>query len=423
MTVDRTTPPPVSPFCDITLPSERVETLDGGTDFHIVSSGEQPILRLTLLWDGGQFDSPSLAEPAITSASMLDQTLTYSQEEIADIVDFNGARLTSRAADHYTGIDLLVLDSHLPRLLPVLKSIVTEARFSAQTIGVRTRKAASARAVQLTRVAFRATTRLQQQLQGFSHPASQLVMPDDYALITPESIDASYARMQAAPLHAFLGGSPSQATVDAVREFLASVPHGNASPIKISPFEAEDIRKTVKIEMPGSQQSAVAMGTTAIPRSHPDYIALRLAVMALGGYFGSRLMHNIREEKGLTYGISSVLYGSREGSYINICAQCDRAHVDSVIEETIHEIERLAAEPPTGDELRRLQMHAWSQLAAATDSSFGILDHYMTRLLVGTPTDYFAAQLHEIEHLTPERIAYAASRYISPSLHTIIAGA
>ena len=94
--------------------------------------------------------------------------------------------------------------------------------------------------------------------------------------------------------------------------------------------------------------------------------------MALGGYFGSRLMSNIREDKGYTYGISSALMGALNGAYITIQSQQDHAYTDAVIEETMKEIERLRTKPMGKDELERLRAFAMSQLAAVLDTPFDI---------------------------------------------------
>jgi predicted Zn-dependent peptidase len=165
------------------------------------------------------------------------------------------------------------------------------------------------------------------------------------------------------------------------------------------------------------------MAAPTIPRSHKDYIPLRIAVMALGGYFGSRLMTSIREEKGLTYGISAALEGSHEAANITINAQCDPAYVDEVISQTFAEIERLANEPMPREELEALIQYLSSALAVTLDSPLSIADHYITQLTVGTPPDYFEQQFNVLGAITPATIAEMTSKYIKPELFaTFVAG-
>ena len=189
--------------------------------------------------------------------------------------------------------------------------------------------------------------------------------------------------------------------------------------IDIRPYVPEEpVRKDLYLE--GACQAAVSAGMPAIGRPDPDYIALRLAVMALGGFFSSRLMSKIREEKGLTYGISAYLSGTYEGASVHVEAQCDVEYVEQVIEETRREIARMAVEPPAGEELQRLKMHAWSDLASITDSPFSMAANYISRKTFGMPADYFERQLQEIRSLTPERLAEVSARYLNPERLSVV---
>lgn len=174
---------------------------------------------------------------------------------------------------------------------------------------------------------------------------------------------------------------------------------------------------------PEALQSAVCISIPTIGRSDPDYIDLRLAMMALGGYFGSRLMTNIREEKGLTYGISGALLGYREGGVASIDSQTDPRNVKQLVSETIKELELLRTVAMTDGELSAVKRYAMSALAASLDSPFSIMDIYLTRYTSGTPDDYFKLQQKAITDLTAERIMEVANRHLDPdSVKISIAG-
>lgn len=422
MTPDRTKAPATSPVADIHLAPERIERLGNGIDLHIVDAGDQPLSRLTLFSEGGTLDYPSQPTVAVASEAMRELTAGMDGEQIADTVDFNGARLGTRQGEHYTGIDLVALNSRMPDVLPVVGQIVTEARFTPHTVRMTASKAASARAVQLTRVSVIASEAAHAAVQGADHPASRTPMPDDFTAVTPDGCAAWYGQFASAARHAFIGGRLDEATLRSVRAFLESLPAAEARPVDIVPYSpGAPGREDIAVE--GAVQAAVAMTLPAIGREHPDYIPLRLTVMALGGYFGSRLMGNIREEKGLTYGINAALLGNREGAYMEINAQCDARYTDRVIAETMHEIDALRTRPPRGAELDRLRLFAWTSLASAADSAIGAIDHYITRMLVGTPADYFDRQLEAIRTLSPEIIAEMACRYLDKDrIFTVTAG-
>lgn len=165
------------------------------------------------------------------------------------------------------------------------------------------------------------------------------------------------------------------------------------------------------------------MSIPAVPRSHPDYNLLRMTVTALGGYFGSRLMMNIREDKGYTYGISSALLGSREGGYIVISAQCDNRYTSALIDETRAELIRMADSPLSDDELKRLKFNVASDLASTLDTPMTMMDYYELRHTIGVPDDYFYARQKALAEITPEIVCEMSRRYLNPdSLRISVAG-
>lgn len=416
---DRTTPPPTADCAPATIARPVEELLPNGIMLHTVNGGDQQVAKLVLFAEGGSAECGSQAALQTALATIYDATADYDAETLADIVDFNGGRISVRSDSHFTGIGIVSLSSKLGELLPVLGSVVTRPSFNPQAVEVARRNLASSTATQQAKVETRTYDRLRELMLGEGHPAGTIVLPDDFEGITSDDCVAATRQLTQGISHAFLGGSLSVDDIAAVREFLLTLPGKKATAPTVVPMKpAAPTRE--HIEMPGTVQWAVAMGIPAIGRDHPDYNALRLAVVALGGYFGSRLMKNIREEKGLTYGISASLNGTYEGGYVQISARCDGANVERLIDETRREMAALAENPPKGDELRRLRLHVWSNLTSAADSSIGTIDHYITNLMVGAPDGYFARQLDEIVALTPERISEIATKYLDPSRLTVI---
>ena len=417
---DRSTPPPVVEFSEVELPEIASETLPNGIGLSVLNAGEQDLCRLEFYRSGGLCEADDPAAWAVMAASMRDLTADYSGSSIADIIDFNGARFTSSSIDHFTMLGLLVMERNLAPVLPVVMSVFTRAEFNERTVATAARSLAAAAANRLARVMYVASSEARRAAAGADNPVARELEPADFESVTADRVRACYRQFCSRSVSVFMGGRFSDASLELVRSCIGALPSVAPSQLKVVPFHPESPSKVV-IPMQGAVQAAVSMALPAISREHPDYIPLRLTVMALGGYFGSRLMTNIREQKGLTYGITAALYGSREGAYVQIDAQCDAAFVDQVIAETDAEIRNLVANPPVHDELRRLRMHAWSVLAASCDSPLTILDYYTTRLKVGTPSDYIRRQLHAIAALTPETISEMASKYLTAPMFTAIA--
>lgn len=417
---DRTKAPAVQPLSQLTLVHGHEEVLPSGIVFHSLSAGDQDISRLVLVWESGGLDFPVRSLGRFVAEGLREGSRHYSGEHIADAVDFSGARLQPHVSEHYTGLELIALNSLMPGLLPMLRDMVTQPLYSDSTVEMTARRLAAAQLTARAKVSYIASTALARMLRGEGHPAAADETPEDILAIRRGDVVCAHAlSIGRGRLHAFLSGYLTEKLCAEVRAFLADLPGPSApSAIKIVP-DAPSAPSRRDIVVDGAVQTAIAMGTPAIPRSHPDYIALRLAVIGLGGYFSSRLTSNIREEKGLTYGISSYLLGSHEGSSVRVGVQCEGDRVDEVICETRREMARLVTEPIDGDELERLRLYAWTSLAATCDSPFAMSDYYLTRLEVGTGEDYFRRQLHEIQNLTASRLAEVAVRHLHPELLSV----
>lgn len=420
---DRTQAPAVMLFPPLSISAETVETLSNGARLHVYRGGSQPIVRIGLLYEGGKAELGAAASQLICS-QLAEGTEEFDNERLADIFDFNGVRAGSVAMDHFTNIELNVLADRLGEVLPAFRSMAAcplldedhlqVARM--QLLGnIRNRRLQPSA---LARDAFMAL------MFGAGHPLAHVI--DEQEIEAADS--ATLLRLHRshicnAGLDAYLCGSFGDDVLQAVRSFVLSLPDLGHPMFEPQPVAGPEAPVSQRIAFDASLQAAVSMGLRTIDRSSDDYIDLRLAVMALGGYFGSRLMRNIREEKGMTYGIYASLAGGYDGAYMNVSAQCDKSYADDVVSEIGKEIERLANDPPRGEELERLKSNAMSSLAETLDTPQSIMGYYVTKRLVGTPDDYFARQQRAIAALTPERIAEVAASYLDPAgLSSVVVG-
>lgn len=409
--IDRSTPPPLQPLPMLTLPPETIEHLGNGIDLHILNMGTSDVARLTMVRDGGTCDIADPAALMVMTEAAQESTEALSGAEIADRIDYAGGRLSGRAGDHHYSVELISVARSMPELLPVIEQIMYGARFDEATVQRIAKKHAVARSMALKRVSTVATEATYRSARGANHRSAYYPEPEELEAVTAERVANVYRIYQNSRTHAFLAGRIDEDTLQKIRTFLAKLPKATTSPIIVEPYEPAPPSR-IDIEMPDVRQAAVAMSLPTIGREHPDYIALRLAIWGLGGYFGSRLMQNIREEKGLTYGIQASLLGTREGAFMTLSAQCDASYVEQLIEETIREISNLASNPPERDELRRLALSAWAAQAVGVDSALAAGSQYLSQLTVGMPTGYFEKQIAEIQNLTSERIAEVAERYL-----------
>ena len=251
--------------------------------------------------------------------------------------------------------------------------------------------------------------------------------------VTEESIDSitaselsKFHKQWFAPqnMSVILSGKVERQMLDVVNECfgkapVSGLPQQSATDSPSIKFKPD----TVVVDKPDALQSAVRMGMPTVLRSDADYIPLRILITALGGYFGSRLMTNIREDKGYTYGISASLLGYRNNSFISISCQCDTSHTWQVVNEIKTEIEKLQNDKIPDDELRRLKSFMISDLARTLDTPFSIADYYASLHNNHISTDYFERQLATINSISASSLLDIAQRRLSSTeMLTAVAG-
>lgn len=423
-------PPLVREFETLELIPQVTEVTQGGITLHIIDTGNLPANRITVMTGGGRarsFRDYGSCMPGMMWPMMLREgSASLTGAEIAERFDFEGAIVGQRVTDHWTSVEMVSLNETTPRLLDLLAEIMTQPAFPARVIEQKVNKTAMMRELELTRGSYVAREEMRRIMLGEDHRYMLDESPDEiHALKRDDVIDCHHRALADSEIHIFAAGRLDEVLLDAVRRFA-----GQLRPQCPSDLYVPEIPSLVppepvneRIDMEGQLQEAIVAAFPGVMRTHPDYDHLRLSVIALGGYFGSRLMTNIREDKGLTYGISAALYGTHEGSYGAISAQCAAGSTVQVLGEIRAELRKLAREPMGDDELRRLKQFVSSSLASTLDTPFTIADYYQGHLISATPQGYLRRQLESLRSLTPQVIMDMASRYFDPEkLCTVTAG-
>lgn len=412
MSPDRSTPPALHPYPQLSVPFPTKRIIRGGMQLYSLNHGEQPISRLTLSWPVGILDVDNPSALSVMATLLREGSRDYTDVEISETLDFNGAWLRVEPSYHNFSISLYALNKNFAELSPILKDIIEHPLFPENEMRAISNRMASNLEVNLQKVAFVAALENNKSVFGQSHPISRFQSPDQIRGITRDEVVRAYNSVigSGAPT-VYIAGQTDAIAGETLR-FLENLEINTGESTEPAIIAAAPSSGVTKIDMPGSLQSAVTISIPTINRDHPDYIDLRLAVMALGGYFGSRLNMNIREDKGYTYGITANLLGFREGAYMEIRVQCDPAYVESVIDEVKNEIRRLADEPLSADELNAVKNFAMSTLASVLDTPFSIIDHHITNNNLRIAPDYFDAQLKAISALSASTVCRMVREHI-----------
>ncbi len=415
--LDRTRPPHVYPIEGLRLPEVEKEVFPNNTELYEINGGSQDVNQLMLIFDGGKADCRVGVTAQLAAELMREGAGERTGGEMAEIFDFNGAILRISANGHHMIVSLLSMNDRTSQVLPLLKDILNAPAFKESDFINLRDKASRQMSLMQSRVDFLSGIGLNRLMMGAGNPMVGDDSPSDILTISLDDVKRFHSDVFVGRrCRAILAGKLSPELRTTIRQFLMEWGGGTSFMSRYEPFDAASpqiIRESLK----GAMQASVSMGLPGPGRNTPDFLPVRNAVTALGGYFGSRLMTSIREEKGLTYGIGAYLLGYAEGSIITIGAQADMDYIDRVIDETAKELRLLGTEPMAEEELHRLRQNLLSSLVEILDSPFSIADFYKSILPFGIdPCKYFAQRAALAETLTTDSILEYSHKYFNPDL-------
>lgn len=416
--MNRTIAPQVYNFGPLKLAPAKSYRLPNGINIHIESGSEIEVNRLTVALPGGEAESPKPGLAACAAMMLIEGTTRQSGEEIANTLEYNGAWVNTSVSTHYSSITLSSLNDRFDDLLPVLAEMILCPTFPQEAVPNILQRQAARLDIEHEKVSFLADEAIRPMAFGRDNPLARPESAEVIRSLTAEELSTfHYSRLDPKEIHVFFAGNISDDMVASLDRVFSRFPARKGIEIPVidfNPIGSGEMR--VDIVREHARQSAIKIMIPAVGRDSADFVPLRLAVTALGGYFGSRLMLNIREDKGLTYGISAVLLGYTRQSFISVTTQTDSSTKEEVIRLICDEIEKMKdTSSYSDDEIRRLSKFQLSNLATMLDTPFSRMDYIQTHIFANTPDDYFEQQERLARTLTAETLSAMARKYFDLS--------
>lgn len=407
----RTVPPPAKPVTNITFPWPQQRQLQAGIPLFVLNSGSQPIIKLELLFESGTWYEPQHGVAYFTAKMLPEGTKKKTTQEIAAYLDYYGAELVIEIKPDYCSLALITLSKYLAPMLALLAELLLEPIFPAeqlrllQTLKTQALKIENEKHSQVARKHFRAV------ILGKEHPYGQSLTAEGIAAITPEHLHQYYQERFLAGCQVLMSGPISSQEIQAVQHYLQHLPMQQPKAIR-HPWSVEAATK-VQIHKANSLQSAIHVGKVLFTKDHPDYLPMRFVCDLLGGYFGSRLMRNIREDKGYTYGIHAGIIPLKHASYFLIATEVMQAFVEQTCQEIYQEIKILQTQEVSQAELQKLRNYLIGNFLATVNDPFAIMERFKEAYLYGLDQGFYKRFYDTVCHISPPKIKKLANQYLS----------
>jgi predicted Zn-dependent peptidase len=420
MTIDRKTAPFINDITSFNLVKAKKTQLPNGINLNIINSGEGELVKIEWMFAaGGWYQSAPLVAFTVNN-TLVDGTSKLSSKQIAESVEFYGATLGYNVDKDNAFVSVVTLRKHLPYILEIMANILKNAAFPDQEIDIFIQKHRQQFLIEQEKVGSVARNTHARIMYGNSHPYGVQILEHSFSEVVPSLLRTFYSRNYCTEkCRIIMSGRVEDSEIRLIEKFFGSDHWGNyLFNNSITAGVEPEYTNNVFVEKEGAVQNAIRIGKIVGNKLNPDYPGLSVLNCILGGYFGSRLMKKIREEKGYTYGINSLLVTLVNSGFLTIVTEVGSDFTRPALDDIYAEINKLRNELVPIEELGRVKNYMLGELVRMFDGPFAQAESLISLLEYDLDYSYYDNIIKEIRNITRERIIELAVRYLDPASMT-----
>lgn len=405
--LDRSVAPPSNQIQRPQFP--EIEELNiNGIPVVVLDQGNQPVTLIELVIPVGRWHEPKPGLSYFLFKMITEGTDKKGASEIASTFDFYGSHLEVTPTLDNVSIKLYSLNKFLPEVLPLLISLLSDSIFPEREFDTLKQIRTQQIRQQLARNNVYASMKFREMLFGKDHPYGHMLSPETVEEVSLDEIISFKDALLVRP-RVFISGQIDDFVITTVSEALKGVKFRESS--KTSPKDIVSEKNQVIIRE-DSTQASIRLGKLCIDKRHADIHKLKITNTLLGGYFGSRLMKNIREEKGLTYGIHASMINLDKNSYWSISSEIQKDKIELAKKEIIREVAHLANTLPENEEMIMVKNYTRGKFLSSFDSPFSSHEMIKGLLLANLDTDYLHNFLDTLDEISPADISEMTNKHL-----------
>jgi len=418
---NRTIAPPIIDAVDFHLELKPCQKhiLDNGVEVYAIHAGSQEVMTVEwVFFAGNSYEEKNLVAAA-ANFLLKNGTTSRSAFQINEHFEYYGSYLNRACYNETSTLTLHCLSKHIAELLPAVQELITDSTLPEEELAVYKQNMKQKLSVNLKKSDFVAGRLMDTYLYGEEHPYGRFSRHKDFDALNREELVAFYEKYyKKGKCIIFTAGNLPDDLPRLLNQYFGSLPLSKPSFSEIpsisfapSSKKGESIRIT---NDPGASQGAIRIGRPFPNRHHPDFQQVQVLNNLFGGFFGSRLMTNIREDKGYTYGIYSYLQNHIERSSWIISTEAGKEVCEATIKEVYHEMRRLRETPVKEEELLLVRNYMMGTLLGDLDGPFHLLARWKNIILNNLDENYFYNTIHVIKTVSPKELQALAEKYLRP---------
>ena len=414
---DRTMPPLIKDAVNfnINLAPYTLYKLKNGVPVYYINDGTEEVAVVDFVFKAGNNFEKKPYVSVATNALLKNGTSTKNAFQITKIFEYYGAHISCRSQHETATITLHCLSKYLRIILPLLRELITDATFPQNELDIFQQNSTQRLAVNLKKCDFVANRLIDEYLYGSKHPYGRAYNKEQIAEVTRKDMTAFFKNYYTnGQCKIFSAGKFPADFEELINANFGDLNIGEKTPpLSFQTELAEEKKYRVTNDAEGVQ-GAIRIARPFPTRTHPDFKKSMVLNVLFGGYFGSRLMTNIREEKGYTYGVTSYLQSHLDAAAWMITTEAGKDVSEATITEVYNEMELLRNEPPDEEELLLVKNYMMGLNLGYIDGPFNNISRWKSLILNGLDEEFFNDTIRQVKTVTAEELHELANKYLNP---------
>lgn len=411
---DRKQAPEIVDAVNFNLQLKPVEKflLRNGVEVYAVNAGAEDVLSVEWVFFAGNWQEEQNLVAATANFLLRNGTSTRNAFQLNEHFEYYGAYLNRACYNETATITLHCLSKHVKELLPVVKELITDSVMPQQELDIYRQNMKQRLQVNLKKSDFVANRLIDVYLYGAQHPYGRFSTAEEFDLLNREQLLDFYKKYyQQGKLILFVAGKLPADIAPLLDQHFGDLACGDIPAKAFTKLPAAEKKYRVINDEAGVQGS-IRMGRPFMNRHHPDFMRVMVLNTLLGGFFGSRLMSNIREDKGYTYGIHSYLQNHMGDSAWVISTEAGKDVSEATVEEVYKEMKLLREEPVDEEELLLVRNYMMGSILGDLDGPFQIIARWKNIILNNLTEQYFYDSIKTIKTISAAELQALAQQYL-----------
>lgn len=411
--LNRSFAPSINGIGDITLEKPEEIIFSNGLKVFVFHAPDQELVKAEFVFNNlfEGFENP--VRNTALSSMLKEGTTTYTSAQIAEKIDFFGAYLVPEFSFDHNALTLYTLNKHIDAVLPIVNDILNHSIIPQQELETYIRNNSQSLQISLEKTDFIARRKFYDSLFGSTRYGQSVtdellkgLERDDLLRLYKQQIQPKNATL-------FLSGNISKEVLFSFRNYFEEQWKGDVAIQSVPYIQKLDLdTDLVKIDKAGALQSSIRLGKVGIKRSHADYPALQFVNTLFGGFFGSRLMSNIREDKGYTYSIGSLVANLNHAGFISVVTDVGSEYTDDTLKQIELESRKLQEEKVSEEELELVKNYMLGSMLGSLESIFSHVDKFKSVYYSGLDLDYYTYYSNVVRQINPDQVQDIAQKYL-----------